>query len=127
MAIEAFTDIPDKKLTDSPGLYGQDYMNSVSSMQMGFGDRSFKADESGLWLGANAFADAPFSVDMQGNLVASSATFSQYISKAGTSQTLSGDFNLSDANVKIDGANKRIIINDGSDDRILIGFQSGGF
>ena len=32
-----------------------------------------------------------------------------------------------DDNVKIDGANKRIIINDGTDDRILIGWQEGGF
>ena len=31
------------------------------------------------------------------------------------------------ARVKIDGANNRIIINDGIDDRILIGYQSGGF
>ena len=33
----------------------------------------------------------------------------------------------SDSNVKIDGTNKRIIINDGTNDRILIGYQSGGF
>lgn len=33
----------------------------------------------------------------------------------------------SDANVKIDGNNKRIIINDGTNDRILIGYDSGGF
>ncbi len=33
----------------------------------------------------------------------------------------------SDSNVKIDGANKRILISDGIDDRILIGYQSGGF
>jgi len=47
--------------------------------------------------------------------------------KAGSSQTLTGNFNLNDSNVLIDGANKRIIINDGSNDRILIGYQSGGF
>lgn len=34
---------------------------------------------------------------------------------------------VGDTSVKIDGANKRIIVNDGSDDRILIGYQSGGF
>ena len=33
----------------------------------------------------------------------------------------------SDSNVKIDGTNKKITINDGSNDRILIGYQSGGF
>lgn len=35
-----------------------------------------------------------------------------------------GDTN---GNVRIDGANKRIIINDGTHDRVIIGFQSGGF
>ena len=33
----------------------------------------------------------------------------------------------SDSNVKIDGTNKRISVSDGTDIRILIGFQSGGF
>ena len=47
--------------------------------------------------------------------------------KAGSTQTLSGDIQIGEANVKIDGANKRILINDGADDRILIGYQSGGF
>ena len=32
-----------------------------------------------------------------------------------------------DANVKIDNANRRIIISDGTDDRVLIGFDLGGF
>ena len=47
--------------------------------------------------------------------------------KAGSSQTLSGDIQVGGANVKIDGANGRILINDGTNDRILIGYQSGGF
>ena len=40
---------------------------------------------------------------------------------------LTGYIDVGNGNVKIDGENKRIIINDGSDDRILIGYQSGGF
>ena len=47
--------------------------------------------------------------------------------KAGTSQTLTGNFNLNDSNVLIDGANKRITISDGTNTRILIGYQDGGF
>ena len=47
--------------------------------------------------------------------------------KAGSSQNLTGDIQVGTGNVKIDGANKRIIINDGTNDRILIGYQSGGF
>jgi hypothetical protein len=32
-----------------------------------------------------------------------------------------------DTNVIIDGANRRILISDGTNDRVLIGYQSGGF
>jgi len=35
--------------------------------------------------------------------------------------------NVGESNVKIDGANKRILINDGTNDRILIGYQLNGF
>ena len=38
-----------------------------------------------------------------------------------------GEVNVGDAKVKIDGPNKRIIINDGTNDRILLGFQASGF
>ncbi len=47
--------------------------------------------------------------------------------KAGASQVLSGDVQVGNGNVLIDGANKRIVIGDGTYNRILIGYQSGGF
>lgn len=47
--------------------------------------------------------------------------------KAGSTQNLTGDIQVGDGNVKIDGANKRIIISDGTYARVLIGYQSGGF
>lgn len=47
--------------------------------------------------------------------------------KATSGQTLSGTIEVGESNIKIDGANKRIIINDGTRDIILIGYQSGGF
>jgi len=217
---------------------------SVESGQMaiGKGSKVFRADQSGIWLGAEQFTDAPFSVDMLGNVVASSADFSgsgytkinifkqtgiptsiavgdlwfdtddgnklyragaigattiaegqweavqdatiadaqstadskinvfaqdaiptsiavgdiwydtndsnkpyraasvgadaitaeewvlvndlraaDALLKAGTAQVLSGDFGVGSSSVKIDGANGRIVINDGSDDRIVIG------
>lgn len=203
----------------------------------GLGARAFRVDDSGIWLGAQEFADAPFSVDMAGNVVASSADFSgsgytkltifkqdgiptsvavgdlwfdtndgnklyragvigadaitageweivNYSSinvfaqdaiptslqvgdiwydtndnnkpyraasigadaitagewvllndlraadallKAGSSQTLTGDVQVGTGNVKIDGANKRILISDGTNDRVLLGYDSGGF
>lgn len=40
---------------------------------------------------------------------------------------ISGAIEVGGGNVQIDGANKRIIINDGTDDIILIGYQQGGF
>jgi len=47
--------------------------------------------------------------------------------KSGSSQTLTGDFNLNDEKVTIDGANNRIMIADDSNDRCLFGKQTGGF
>ena len=141
MIVKAFNDVDDKKLIQSEDVHGSEVLDNIAKMQVGFGTKAFKADESGIWLGANKWADAPFRVDMEGNVVASSATFSQYatdsdlttldgqvLKKAGSAQPLTGDIRVgSGANVKIDGANARIIINDGSNDRILIGYQSGGF
>jgi hypothetical protein len=88
-----------------------------------------------FWAGATYAnrATAPFRVDMQGNVVASSATFSQYATtiaallKAEAGQTLSGDIQVGVGNIRIDGVNRRILINDGFFDRILIGYQLGGF
>lgn len=34
---------------------------------------------------------------------------------------------VGDNNIKIDGVNKQILINDGSNDRVLIGYQENGF
>ena len=181
----AFNDVKKKDLPEKPeGIGGAQYLDNLSAMQIGFGSKVFRGDRSGIWLGAEKFADAPFSVDMLGNVIASSATFSAYskihifkqtaiptslaigdvwfdtddnnkpyiadsvgadqitagewalvndlraadaLLKAGTSQTLSGNFNLNDANVLIDGANKRITISDGTNTRILIGYQLNGF
>lgn len=49
-------------------------------MTIGSGDNVFNADASGIYLGNALFASAPFSVDMAGNLVATSATISGDIS-----------------------------------------------
>jgi hypothetical protein len=44
------------------------------SIEIGSGDSVFKADSYGLYLGDTVFADAPFSVDMDGNLKAHKGT-----------------------------------------------------
>lgn len=40
---------------------------------------------------------------------------------------ISGIVSVGNNNVIIDGANKQIIVNDGTNDRVLIGFQENGF
>jgi hypothetical protein len=35
--------------------------NGLQELQMGFGEKSFRGDRQGIWLGADSFADAPFS------------------------------------------------------------------
>lgn len=117
-----FVDIPNKPFV-SEIAQGQEFINAAT-MQMGEGSKVFRADRDGIWLGAEKFADAPFSVDMEGNMVASSATFSQYLAKADTSQTLTGDFDLgspSSGYIRLDGANKRLLINDGTNNRGVFG------
>jgi len=64
------------------------------------------------------------------NLTAASISGNQLDVIAAKTGTLDVDEYITlgaDANVKIDGVNKRILINDGTNDRILIGYQSGGF
>lgn len=100
---------------------------TASSAFIGSGDKVFKADKEGIYLGNAKFADAPFSVDMVGNMVANSAVMGSYIAKAGTNQTLSGNFSVGSGNVLVDGVNKRITINDGADDILLLGYDPGGF
>lgn len=124
---DAFNDIERNELSSKEGLAGSDYLDDISAMQIGIGSKVFRADASGIWLGASKFVDAPFSVDMEGNISATSLDLTGYLSKTGTAQNLTGDIQVGVSGVKIDGANKRIVINDGTNDRILIGYQSGGF
>lgn len=69
-------------------------------------------------------------LDLQGNFQGSAIYDNQLIGvsmsklQAGTISVVG---NLGGENVIIDGPNQRIIINDDADNRILIGYQSGGF
>lgn len=78
--LEVFDDVAYAELpTSDPNVYhGQQFLNSVDSLQVGGGKgaKVMRADASGLWLGAETFADAPFSVDMDGNVVATSLSLS---------------------------------------------------
>ncbi len=72
--INPFNDIENKPFR-MPGneIYGKDYLSSLSALEIGRGAEGFRADQSGIWLGAQRFADAPFKVDMNGNVTATLA------------------------------------------------------
>lgn len=84
------------------GVYGNDFLNAVKSLQVGFGTQVLRIDRQGLWLGAADFATAPFSVDMAGNMVATSLDLSAYL-QVGESltdiQALIGDISDIDTNL----------------------------
>ena len=106
MPINAFNDVKRSSLPEPTGVAGLDDLRRMAAMEIGTGDRAIKGDSSGFWLGANTFADAPFKIDMAGNI---------YIESA-------------DGKLVIDAENNRIVIYDASDEpRVLLGYQSSGF
>ena len=54
-------------------------------------------------------------------------TIDEPLTSSGQSQNLFGVININNNRIKLDGNNGRIIINDGTNDRVLIGFQEDGF
>lgn len=58
-----------------------------NSFKRGYGDAVFGSNDLGIYLGAADFANAPFSVDMDGNLIATSATIGGYSKVAIFKQT----------------------------------------
>jgi hypothetical protein len=143
----------------------------------GYGDAVFGSDKNGIWLGKADFTGAPFRVDMDGNVFASSATIGGAISvfkqdaiptslsegdiwfdtdddnkvyraaSVGADQIAVGEWEAVDDQraadallqstnttlgaivtvgsgsgfVRIDGGNNRILVNDGTSNRIVIG------
>lgn len=54
-------------------------LRDVRQLQVGFGSKVFRVDREGMWAGAERFADAPFSVDWEGNMTATSLDLSGYL------------------------------------------------
>lgn len=77
MADSYFNDVPNVDPSDPTGgvVAGSMIADNLTSLQVGAGTKIFRGDASGIWLGAIKWANAPFRVDMSGNLYASSATF----------------------------------------------------
>src|SRR3990172_9085317 len=70
--INAFQDVTRKPLPVKEGVAGSPYLDNLLALQIGHGDTTMKGNRNGLWLGAKNYADAPFYVDMNGNVVATS-------------------------------------------------------
>lgn len=54
--------------------HGANFFSNVKQFAAGFGSKVFRVDRDGLWLGAETFSQAPFSVDMEGNVKLTSIT-----------------------------------------------------
>ena len=116
-------DIPEPQNKDTKVLA------NLREISVGTGTEKFSVDiQKGMFLGSDKFDTAPFRVDLEGNIIATSGTFSGNTNwanvQAGTNEST---LNVGAGNVKIDGANKRILINDGVNDRVLLGFLPGKF
>lgn len=71
--ITPYTNIPIAPLEPKSDVrYGSQFFRDVQELQVGIGSKVMRVDQQGLWLGAETFAAAPFSVDMNGNVVATS-------------------------------------------------------
>lgn len=75
--IDPFKNIP-TEAGQEPAAPTQD-PSKLETLQVGFGGRVLRVDRNGIWLGAEKFADAPFSVDMDGNIVATTLNLSGYL------------------------------------------------
>lgn len=87
--VNPFSDIIPVVAAGNSNPQTQQYASQVSggttrfeSISVGAGATCFRADQSGIWLGAEKWADAPFKVDMNGNLYATSATLNGYTKNA---------------------------------------------
>jgi hypothetical protein len=63
--------------------HGAHFFSNVKQISVGFGSRVFRVDRDGMWAGAETYAAAPWKVDWDGNMVASSITISGYVATGG--------------------------------------------
>lgn len=68
---------------DSSSRHGSTHLRDVKELQVGYGSEVFRVDKDGMWAGAEDFASAPWTVDWQGNMTATSITISGYIPTGG--------------------------------------------
>ena len=113
--VNYFNDVPEVSTPDTTGtIGGSPYLDNLISLQVGSGTKLMRADQSGLWLGATKFVDAPFSVDMSGHIIATSGAIAGWDITATT---------LLKNNATLDSAGK-ISLGTGNDIAILTAVDS---
>jgi hypothetical protein len=119
---------------ETPLGQGNTNFNSVG---IGTGSKVFRADSSGIWLGASEYANAPFRVDMNGNVTMTSASIGGYVQKIGGDYTSASGTGarvqlLPDANTGIvayDSSNSKVfevIVGGSNVGDVTLGNYSGG-
>lgn len=99
----AFIDVKDRGL-EAEVAEGTAY-SSFASVGVGSGSKVFRVDESGMWLGASKYADAPFKVDMAGNVTMTTATITGYIPTGGAAADVNTSVTTINANrINISGS-----------------------
>jgi len=78
---DIFVDVKERSI-EPLTAEGTQYAN-FASMAIGEGSQSFRSDQQGMWLGAEKFVDAPFSVSMAGAVTMTSATITGYVEDVG--------------------------------------------
>jgi hypothetical protein len=107
---------PEQYPMDEPST-GQIFKN-VKNIQVGAGTTQFQASKDGIFLGAEKFADAPFSVDMDGNLKSTAGAFS--------GELLIGNPNNSQVEItSVAGVGKIIFLYDGSQLGNIVSLSNG--
>lgn len=99
------------QFTETGALQVGKYINGVSG--------EIKIAPSGI-VARNTAGDTTFAIDGE----TGDAIFAGIVQ---TGTLISGLVIVGDNNIRIDGEAKQIIVNDGENDRILIGFQTNGF
>ena len=64
---------PEPERKDRPDL------GDFKQMSIGEGDKVFRGDKDGLWMGAKSFATAPWRVDMNGNMYMKASSRDGYV------------------------------------------------
>lgn len=89
--INPFTDV-DEGNAPRNDQSQEGFLDNVKRLTIGAGDKGFRATTEGMWLGAEKFADAPFSVDPDGNVVGAGGGLKTHF--ASGSRTADGNFSV---------------------------------